>query len=122
MKIGESAQDYLESILILSNKLEYVRAIDICSYFGYARATVSISLKHLKESNLVNIDGNNHITLTKEGREIAESTYERHCFLTEFFKSLGIPEEIAALDACRIEHYVSETTFEAMKKNLTPFS
>lgn len=115
MKLGESAEDYLESILTLSKKLDYVRAIDICSYFGYARATVSIFLKQLKQNNYIRIDEKNHITLTELGEEIASRTYERHLFLTKFFVSLGVPETIAASDACRVEHYVSAETFQAMK-------
>lgn len=115
MKLGESGQDYLESILVLSQELEYVRAIDICSYFGYARATVSIFLKQLKENGFVEIDGKNHITLTREGKAVAEEIYERHRFLTDFFKKIGVPDAIAAADACKIEHHVSAETFEALK-------
>ena len=116
MKMQESAQDYLESILILSQTREYVRATDICNYFGYARATVSVFLKQLKENGYVEIDGKNHISLTSSGAEIAEEMYERHQFLTELFKRIGVPEDIAAQDACRIEHYVSKETFQALKK------
>lgn len=117
MKLGESAQDYLESILILSKELDFVRAIDICSYFGYARATVSIFLKQLKENGYVIIDEHNHISLTNSGRKIAVEVYERHEFLRKFFSSLGVPEAIAAADACKVEHHVSPETFEAMKKH-----
>ena len=116
MKMQESAQDYLESILILSKKQESVRATDICNYFGYARATVSVFMKQLKEHGYVDIDERNHITLTETGREIAEEMFERHEFLTDLFLKLGVSEDIATKDACRIEHYVSKETFDAIKR------
>jgi len=119
MKMQESAQDYLESILILSKKLGSVRAADICNYFGYARATVSVSMKHLKEAGYIKINDQNLITLTDSGREIAEDMYERHEFLTDLFKKIGVPEDIAEKDACRVEHYVSPETFSAMKEHFS---
>ena len=119
MKMQESAQDYLESILIISKQKGNVRATDICNYFGYARATVSVFMKQLKQNGYVHIDEHNHITLTDAGREIAEEMYERHMFLTEFFKGIGVPEDIAAKDACRVEHYVSAVTFQAMKEHFS---
>ena len=117
MKIQESAQDYLEAILILSQEKEYVRAADICSYFGYARATVSVYLKQLKENNYVEVDEKNHITLTEAGREIADEMYDRHTVLTKIFEHIGVPEEVAIEDACRVEHYISATTFRALKEH-----
>ena len=117
MKMQESAQDYLESILILSKTREHVRATDICHYFGYARATVSVFLKQLKEHGFVEIDSQKNISLTEEGLGIATEMYERHLFLTNLFKSIGVPPDIAAKDACRVEHYVSKETFEAMKEH-----
>lgn len=121
MRLGESAQDYLEAIHILSEKLDYVRAIDICSYFGYARATVSVFLKQLKENEFIEIDEKKHITLTPSGEAVALDIYERHRFLTQFFVSLGIPENIAKEDACKIEHHVSDETFLAMKAHFKDF-
>lgn len=118
MKIQESAQDYLESILILSRDKEYVRATDICNYFGYARATVSVFLKQLKENEFIDVDEHNHITLTRKGHDIATQMYERHQDLTSFFIKIGVSEEVAAKDACRVEHYISEETFDALKKYL----
>lgn len=115
MKIQESAQDYLEAILVLSKEKEMVRAIDICDYFGYARATVSIFLKQLRENGYVTISEHNHICLTNEGKEIAEDMYDRHTVLTQVFESLGVDQDIAVSDACRIEHYISATTFRAIK-------
>ena len=119
MRIEESAQDYLESILVISKQKGNVRATDICSYFGYARATVSVYLRQLKENGYVNIDEHKSITLTDSGRKIAEEIYERHEFLTDFFVSIGVPKEVAMEDACRVEHYVSEQTFNAMKDHFT---
>ena len=118
MKIQESAQDYLESILILSQGGKKVRATDICHYFGYARATVSVFLKQLRENGYVDVDEQKNITLTDAGQEIAKEMYERHQFLTKFFESIGVPKDIAAKDACRVEHYVSAETFQAMKEHL----
>ena len=118
MKIQESAQDYLESILILTKEQEIVRAKDICGYFGYARATVSVFLKQLRENGYVTVNGHNHIRLTEEGEKIAKETYERHQVLTDCLKKLGVPDDIAEADACRIEHYISATTFRALKDYL----
>lgn len=119
MKIQESGEDYLESILILSGQQEHVRATDIAGYFGYARATVSISMKHLKENGYIKTDDHNHITLTEKGESIARKTYEKHQFLSEFFMKIGVPKDIAIRDACRVEHYLSPETFQAMKKNFS---
>ena len=115
MKIQESAQDYLEAILILSQTREHVRATDICNYFGYARATVSVFMKQLKENGYISVDSDNHITLTEKGREIADDMFDRHTTLTEIFRRIGVPEDVAAKDACRVEHYISATTFRALK-------
>lgn len=117
MKIQESAQDYLEAILVLSKEQDYVRAIDISEYFGYARATVSIFLKQLRENGYVTVSEHNHISLTEAGEKIASETYEKHQVLTEIFKQIGVPDEVALSDACRIEHYISGTTFRALAKH-----
>ena len=119
MKMQESAQDYLESILVLSQEKEHVRATDICNYFGYARATVSVFLKQLKENGYVTVSEHNHIHLTEEGTRIAEDMYERHQFLTDLFIRIGVSEDTAKKDACRVEHYVSKETFEAMKRHFS---
>lgn len=115
MKIQESAQDYLEAILILSREQEHVRAKDVCEYFGYARATVSVFLKQLRENGYVTVDEHNHIELTDEGKKIAEEMIDRHETLTKIFKKIGVDSEIAVKDACRVEHYISATTFRALK-------
>ena len=117
MKIQESAQDYLESILILSKRQEYVRATDICTYFGYARATVSVFIKQLKENKYITVDDHNHISLTKKGLDIAEEMLERHQVMTDIFREIGVSEDIAIKDACRVEHYLSSETYQALKKH-----
>lgn len=117
MKIKESGEDYLEAILVLSKRQESVRATDICSYFGYARASVSVVIKNFREEGYVNVDENNYITLTEKGLAIANKMYERHNVIAEIFISLGVPEDIARKDACRVEHYISTETFDAMKNH-----
>lgn len=117
MKMQESGQDYLEAILILSNEGKNVRAVDICEYFGYARATVSIFLKQLRENGYVKIAEHNEILLTDKGKEIANEVYEKHSILSQILKSIDVSEKIAIQDACRIEHYISDETFEALKKH-----
>ena len=118
MAVTEAVENYLETILILSNQMADVHAIDICSYLGYSRPTVSIILKKMKESGLVNVDGDNHISLTDEGRAVAERIYERHTLLSEFFEHLGVDKDTAADDACKIEHDLSDTTFSALREHI----
>ncbi|MCR4661620.1 MAG: metal-dependent transcriptional regulator [Clostridia bacterium] len=122
MKIGsthESAEDYLETILILSKKQENVRSIDISKELNFSRASVSRAMGLLKKSNLIEIDENGYITLTKTGLKKANSVYERHNVLKEFLiKVADIDEKLAEDDACRIEHVISEETFEGIKKYL----
>lgn len=117
MEIRESGQDYLEAILILSQEKSDVRAADLCGYFGYSRPTVSIMLKHLKEAGFVIVDEKNHIKLTASGLTEAEAVYDRHKFLTNFFIDIGVSADVATRDACRLEHYVSSETFEALKNH-----
>ena len=117
MQIKESGEDYLESILILSKRQESVRATDICNYFGYARASVSVVLKRFRQDGYVTVDDNNRIFLTKKVLEIAERMYERHRVITSIFMQLGVSEDVARKDACRVEHYISDETFNAMKKH-----
>lgn len=115
MKIKESAEDYLESILILKNKLGNVRSIDIVNYFDYSKPSISIAMKNLREEQYIEMDNKGYITLTEKGRIIAEKMFERHTLLTEWLISIGVDEKIAAEDACRIEHVISEESFEAIK-------
>ncbi|MBQ1521396.1 MAG: metal-dependent transcriptional regulator [Erysipelotrichaceae bacterium] len=116
MRLQESGEMYLETILILSQRMENVRAIDIGEEMGYSKPSVSRALKILKENSYINVDKNGYITLSKTGREIAEKIYERHQVLSEILIKLGIDPEIAIEDACRMEHVISDTSFEAIKK------
>lgn len=117
MPITEAVENYLETILILSKVQPDVHAIDICSYLGYSRPTVSIVLKKMKDDKLVNVDSDNHITLTDKGREVAESIYDRHTTLSEFFMLLGISKDTAFNDACKVEHDLSDETYAMLKKH-----
>lgn len=116
MKIQESAEDYLESILIISEKKEFVRAIDIVNHLGISKPSVSVYLKNLRENGYVNIDDKGHLSLTDIGLSIAEKIYERHRIISSLLKSLGVDEETALKDACKIEHDLSDETFDAIKK------
>ena len=116
MQIKESAEDYLEKILILSNKNSLVRSIDIVNYMKLSKPSVSVAMKKLRENGYILMDNDGYITLTEEGKKIAEKIYERHMFITKWLQDLGVPEEIASSDACKIEHVLSVETFEAIKQ------
>ncbi|MDD6848351.1 MAG: metal-dependent transcriptional regulator [Oscillospiraceae bacterium] len=116
MQIKESAEDYLEKILILSNKNSLVRSIDIVNYMKLSKPSVSVAMKKLRENGYILMDNDGYITLTKEGKKIAEKIYERHMFITKWLQDLGVPEEIASSDACKIEHVLSVETFDAIKE------
>ena len=118
MKIYESAEDYLESILIITEKNGYCRSIDISNELGFSKPSVSVAMKKLKENGCINIEEHGRITLTDEGKSIAVKIYERHQILTKALVSLGVPEDIAKEDACKIEHVISEESFKAIKKHL----
>lgn len=118
MTIYESAEDYLERILILSEHMEFVRAIDIVNDMGFSKPSVSIAMKKLQMNSYIEISDKGHITLTKAGEKIAKRIYERHLVLTQILKDLGVPEEIAKNDACKIEHDLSDESFEAIKKHI----
>ncbi len=117
MAITEAVENYLETILILSKAQPDVHAIDICSYLGYSRPTVSIILKKMKDEGLVNVNTDNHITLTDEGKKIAERIFERHNLLSSFFIYLGVKKDQALEDACKIEHDLSQETYDLLKKH-----
>lgn len=116
MKIQESAENYLETILILQKNNGSVRSIDIVNELEYSKPSVSVAMKNLRENGYLEMDSDGFITLLPPGREIAEKMYERHMFLSEWLVTLGVPEEIAVQDACRIEHVLSVETFEAIKR------
>lgn len=115
-RICESKENYLETILILFNRNGEVRSIDIAAEMEFSKPSVSVAMKNLREDNCIKVDENGYITLTERGREIAERVYERHLLFTSWLTSLGVPEEIAAEDACRIEHDISAESFAAIKK------
>lgn len=114
--IHESAENYLETILMLSKKLPVVRSIDISNEMGFRKSSVSIAMKNLRESEYITVTKEGYIYLTDAGMEIAETILERHELLTKWLKSLGIDPQIAEDDACKIEHDVSKETFAAIKK------
>ncbi len=118
MAYNESSEDYLETILILSKRLPVVRAVDICNEMGFKKSSVSIAMKHLREKNNITVTDAGFIYLTESGKEIAEMIYERHEFISKWLISLGVPENIATEDACKIEHVISKASFEALKKNI----
>lgn len=117
MAITEAVENYLETILILSKAQPDVHAIDICSYLGYSRPTVSIILKKMKDENLVEVNSDNHITLTDTGRYVAERIYDRHNTLSAFFMLLGVRKDQALEDACKVEHDLSDETYFLLKSH-----
>ena len=112
---------YLETILLLSKKSDRVRAIDVGEAMGYSKPSVSRALGLLKAQGLIEVDPAGYITLTKPGRKHAETIYERHTVLTRIFQLLGVSEKTASEDACRIEHYISDETFLAIKEHLRKY-
>ena len=118
MSMLESGEMYLENILIILNEKGSVRSIDVSERMGYSRPSVSRAMGLLREKGLIETDASGLIHLTQKGLEIAESVYERHTILTAVLMSLGVREKTAAEDACRIEHYISDETFEAVKAHM----
>ncbi|NLD20401.1 MAG: metal-dependent transcriptional regulator [Clostridiales bacterium] len=121
MKILESAENYLEAILIIKNEKGQVRAIDIVNYLNFSKPSVSIAMKQLEANGFIKRNEEGHIFLTEDGLEIAETIYERHRVLTEMFMKLGVSETAAKNDACKIEHHISEESFAAIKGHLKNF-
>ena len=118
MALHESGEMYLETIYVLSKERPTVRAIDVGEHMGFSKPSVSRALGLLKESGHVVADASGYLSLTEEGLAIAEKIFERHTLLTRIIMSLGVSEETASADACRIEHVISDETFEAFKKYL----
>ncbi len=118
MNLQESGEMYLETILVLSKKMNAVRSIDICTEMGFSKPSISRAMHLLKDGGYIEIDESGFITFTDLGREIAEKIYERHTVLTAMFKAIGVDEETASEDACRIEHVISDKTFEAVKRHM----
>lgn len=115
MKIYESSENYLETILILTQEKGYVRSIDIANEMGFSKPSVSVAMKNLREKDLITVDDGGYIKLTPRGLEIAEDIYEKHRVIAGIFMDLGVSEEIAFSDACKIEHDISEETFRCLK-------
>ena len=118
MHIHESAEDYLEAILRLREQKGFVRSGDIALMLRVTKPSVSFAMKRLRENGYIHMDEDNHITLTRTGEEIALRVYERHKTLVTFLVSIGVSEETAREDACKIEHDISEETFEALRRQL----
>ena len=118
MKIKESAENYLETILMLKNKNGYVRSIDIAHELSFAKASVSVAMKSFREDGYITVDENGNITLTEKGFEIAEKIYERHKIIAKALMSLGVSEATALEDSCKIEHDISNESFQKIKEFL----
>ena len=117
MQIHQSAEDYLETILMLTQRMGRVRSIDVVNELGFTKASVSIAMKKLRENGYIAVDGEGNLTLLEPGLEIAQRIYSRHQLLTHFFVQLGVDEEVAAEDACKLEHVISDESFQAIKKH-----
>ena len=115
MHSNESSENYLEAILVLSQRLPVVRSIDIANYLNFSKPSVSVAMKNLRQKELVEMSDAGFITLTDAGREIAETIYERHTFLSNWLVELGVDEKIAVDDACKLEHQISKESFQAIK-------
>ncbi len=116
MTIHESAENYLETILILSKALPVVRSVDIANELGFKKSSVSVAMKNLRQNGYITVTGAGFIYLTDSGQEIASRIYERHEFFSQWLKRLGIDEKTATEDACKMEHYMSAASFAAIKK------
>ena len=118
MEIHESAENYLETILILKGRTGAVRSIDIVNELEFAKPSVSVAMKKLRESGHILTDYEGYITLTEKGREVAERMYERHTFLSDYLVTLGVNEKTAVEDACRIEHVISDESFDKLREHV----
>ena len=116
MAIHESGEDYLEAILMIKKRSGNVRSIDVARELSFSKPSVSVAMKNLKTSNYITVDENGFINLTEAGQEIADKIYKRHTFLTNWLTSLGVDPEVAAEDACKMEHAISSESFSAIKK------
>ena len=118
MKIQESAENYLETILMLGKEKGNVRSIDMATALSFSKPSVSVAMKNLRENGYILMDKDGYIALTEKGHEIAETIYERHTLLSSFLMYLGVSRETATQDACRIEHVISPESFEALKQHV----
>lgn len=118
MHTNESAENYLETILILSKSHPVVRSVDVATELGFKKSSVSVAMKKLREANQITVSPEGYLYLTDTGREIAEKIYERHLFLSKWLERLGVDTAIAASDACKMEHVISSESFEAIKNHI----
>ena len=121
MGVNESAENYLETILILSKTLPVVRSVDVATELGFKKSSVSIAMKNLREKKHITVSESGYITLTESGREIAEMIYERHQLFTSWLVSLGVDEKTASENACKMEHVISKESFDAIKKHIPDY-
>ena len=122
MKIQESAENYLETILLLQQRKGSVRSIDIANELEFSKPSVSVAMKNLRLNGYIEMDGSGLISLLPAGRAIAEAVLEKHRLMTEFLMALGVSPQVAAEDACRIEHVLSDESFEAIKNHAKKYS
>lgn len=118
MNKNESAENYLETILVLSRRLPAVRSIDVAIELNFRKSSVSVAMKNLRKNNYITVNNNGFIYLTTSGKEIADMIYERHNFIKNWLITLGVDEKVAAEDACRIEHVISKESFKAIKTHI----
>ena len=121
MSVHESGEMYLEAILVLTKKSGFVRSIDVSEYLGYSKPSVSRAMGLLRQGEYIVVESDGAITLTPKGQEIAEKIYERHTLLTDLLVRIGVSPETAAADACKLEHAISDESFEAIKKHVQAF-
>lgn len=118
MKIHASAENYLETIYMLRKSKGMVRSIDIANELEFSKPSISVAMKNLRENGYIEVDKDGHITLLEKGLEIAERMYERHTVISQFLIKLGVEESVATEDACKIEHVISDESFEAIKNSI----
>ena len=119
MHVNESAENYLDTILMLSQTLPVVRSVDIATELNFKKSSVSVAMKKLRESNHISVSPEGYITLTESGKKIADCIYERHTLLSSWLERLGVDPKVAVDDACRIEHVISSESFEAIKNHIS---
>ena len=121
MSVHESGEMYLEAILVLGKKSNFVRSVDVGEYLGYSKPSVSRAMGLLRKGGLITVERDGGLHLTQEGRELAEKIYERHTVLSRVLIGLGVPEEVAVEDACKIEHDISDVSFEIIKRHIAAY-
>lgn len=118
LTINESSENYLETILILSQSHPVVRSVDVAVELGFKKSSVSVAMKKLREGNMIDVSPEGYITLTDEGQKVADLIYERHTLISDWLKRIGVDPKVAVEDACRIEHVISAESFDAIKEHI----